>query len=97
MSLDYELVKTVEDPEEGLITADITSRGRMPGAKRFTFCIRRDYATDQGMKRTGWFTRAHLAALRRVIDDVERELNELENRDKEERKALLKKARESGS
>lgn len=74
----YKPFKIVADPESAVVLAELTSMDTSLGGKRFTFALKRDYITGNGVKRTNFFLKSHIAAIRRTLDAVELELEQAE-------------------
>lgn len=75
----YQHYKYVSDPVSGVVVGEITYIDTPLKGKRFTFTIKRDYiAEGRTTKQTNFFLRTHLASIRRVLDEVERELEAAE-------------------
>lgn len=70
----YETLDTVIDPELHL-SGIITFRLGRTGERLYSFSLGRDYETPTGTKgKTSWFHRRHIAALHRLLDEIEKRM-----------------------
>ena len=61
------------------VSVDVTSRQLGNGSQLFSFMMAREYSDPEGNKRnTPWMQRRHIVDLRRLLDEVEDYLDDLE-------------------
>lgn len=81
------------DPTVNLV---VTCTSSPLGGKRFTASIGRSYVAEgDNIARTGWFGVKHFAAVRRLLDQAESKLLELEEQGRVDREAYLKRLNET--
>jgi hypothetical protein len=71
----YNVIEIVKDPD-GVI-ATITERA---DNGRITFMFQREYDQNGAAKQTAYLGRRHIAAVRRLLNDLEEKLETLEDR-----------------
>lgn len=81
-SQDFTVVDTLRDPDG--VVATVTERAR---DGRISFALGKEYDRGGSVQRTPYLGRRHIAALRRVIDDLEERLELLEDRARARRRA----------
>lgn len=91
---DKELI--LQDPDDPTLNLVITSSSSILGGKKYTFSIGRTYVGESGeISRTGWLRSSHIKAIRKLLDQVEPQLNELETKAQEEKKQYLQRLEET--